>query len=130
METTAPQAAEPDSGTDAALPRVAVVTIVRDEAELLPLWLAHYGEEVGIQNVIVLDDHTVDGSTDDLHCVCYRLPDPPWKAGWGRTRLRLVNGLATSLLAVNDVVIYVDVDEFLAPDPARHTGLRDYLAAR
>lgn len=107
-----------------------VITSVRDEAELLPIWLDYYGRELGHDNVIVLDDNTIDGSTDDLPCVRYRIPPGPLKAGWGATRLRLVNGLAEGLQAVNDVVIYTDVDEFLVPDPAFHSSLRGYLAAR
>lgn len=121
---------EPASPQSPPSPRVVVVTIVRDEAELLPLWLDYYGKQFGHQSLFVLDDNTVDGSTDDLPCVCYRLPEGPWKAGWGRTRLRLVNGLAASLLAVNDVVIYADVDEFLVADPESYSGLGDYLAKR
>ena len=119
------------AATDGAdRPRVAVITTVRDEADLLPVWLGYYGPRLGYDNLIVLDDNTVDGSTDDLPCVRYRLPPGPWKADWGRTRMRLVNGLASSLLAVNDVVIYTDVDELLIPDPAHHRGLLDYLGTR
>src|SRR5436190_8925665 len=93
--------------------RVVAITFVRDEAEMLPRWLAHYGAELGYDNLVVLDDNTVDGSTDDLPCLHYRLPPGPWKAPWSKTRLRLVNGLAGGLLAVNDAVLYTDVDEFL-----------------
>ncbi len=122
--------ASPPDGSRPSVPRVAVITIVRDEADMLPRWLAHYGGEFGHQNLFVLDDNTVDGSTDELPCVRYRLPAGPWKAGWGKTRLRLVNGLAAGLLAVNDVVIYTDVDEFLVADPESFSGLRAYLARR
>lgn len=111
-------------------PRVAVLTMVRDEARLLPRWVAHYGRHVGVENLVVLDDNSTDGSTDDLPCTTYRLPPPPWKQGWGSTRQKLVNGLAKGLLACNDVVVFTDVDEFLLPDPAKHDGLLDYLAAR
>ena len=111
-------------------PRVVVMTLARDEAELLPRWLAYYGSQVGYDNLVVLDDGTVDGTTDDLPCLRYRLPPGPWKAPWAKTRLRLVNGLAAGLLAVNDVVIYTDVDEIIVPDPDRHPDLRAYLAAR
>lgn len=97
---------------------------------MLPRWIDHYGRQVGLENLIVLDDNSVDGSTDDLPCTVYRLPPPPWKHAWGRTRARLVNGLANGLLGCNDVAIYTDADEFLVPDPALHDGLRDYLATR
>ena len=41
-----------------------------------------------------------------------------------------MNRAAARLLTEYDVVIYTDVDEFLVPDPAEHSGLRDYLATR
>lgn len=111
-------------------PRVVVITVVRDEAELLPLWIAHYGREFGHESLLVIDDNSEDGSTNDLPCMCYRLPRGPWKAGWGRTRQRLVNGLAAGLLAVNDWIIYTDVDEFLVADPLAFSGLGDFLQSR
>jgi hypothetical protein len=113
-----------------ATPRVVVMTMVRDEADMLPRWIDYYGRQVGVQNLIVLDDNSVDGSTSDLPCTLYRLPPEPWKRRWAKTRARLVNGMAVGLLACNDVVIYTDVDEFLVPDPDRYDGLPDYLAHR
>ncbi|HZJ06170.1 MAG TPA: glycosyltransferase family 2 protein [Nocardioidaceae bacterium] len=104
--------------------------MVRDEADLLPRWIDYYGQQFGLQNLIVLDDNSVDGSTDNLPCTLYRLPPAPWKKGWGNTRTRLVNGMAHGLLACNDVVIFTDLDEFLVPDPAKYSGLVDYLAER
>jgi len=110
--------------------RVAVMTMVRDEAFMLPRWVAHYGRQLGMANLIVLDDNSADGSTDDLPCTVYRLPPPPWHRGWGPTRLQLVNGFARGLLACNDVVIFTDADEFLVADPAKYASLHDYLSTR
>ena len=110
--------------------RAVAMTMVRDEADMLPRWIDYYGRQLGMDNLIVLDDNSVDGSTDDLPCTRYQLPAPPWKRRWAKTRSRLVNGLANGLLACNDVVIFTDVDEFLVADPARYDGLLDYLAAR
>lgn len=97
---------------------------------MLPRWIDYYGRQLGLQSLIVLDDNSVDGSTDNLPCTLYRLPPEPWKRRWAKTRARLVNGMANGLLACNDVVIFTDVDEFLVADPAKHDGLLDYLAAR
>lgn len=97
---------------------------------MLPRWLDHYGSQLGVENLIVLDDNSVDGSTDDLPCTVYRMPPPPWERGWGPTRLQLVNAFARGLLACNDAVIFTDVDEFLVADPARYADLQDYLAAQ
>lgn len=111
-------------------PRAVVMTMVRDESDMLPRWLDYYGGQLGMENLVVLDDNSVDGSTTDLPCTLYRLPPPPWKRRWAMTRARLVNGMASGLLACNDVVIFTDTDEFLVPDPDRYEGLLDYLAHR
>lgn len=111
-------------------PRVAVMTTTRDEADMLPRWVEYYGRQVGVENLLVLDDNTTDGSTKDLPCSVYRLPPAPWRWDWAAGRIRLVNGIAQGVLACYDAVVFTDVDEFLVPDPGRYDGLRDYLAAR
>lgn len=111
-------------------PRAVVMTMVRDEADMLPRWVEYYGRQLGVENLVVLDDNTVDGSTKGLPCTTYRLPPPPWRRGWAKTRLQIVNQLARGLLACNDVVIFTDVDEFLVADPARYAGLAAYLSDR
>jgi hypothetical protein len=111
-------------------PRIAVMTTVRDEADMLPRWIDYYGRQVGVENLLVLDDNTVDGSTKDLPCSVYRLPPAPWRWEWAAGRIRMVNGIAQGLLACYDAVVFTDADEFLLPDPAKYDGLRDYLAAR
>lgn len=111
-------------------PRAVAMTMVRDESDMLPRWIDYYGRQLGVQNLIVLDDNSTDGSTDDLPCTLYRLPPEPWKKRWASTRAKLVNGMARGLLACNDVVIFTDVDEFLVPDPDIYEGLLDYLAHR
>ena len=110
-------------------PSVLVMTMVRDEADMLPRWLAHYGSQVGMDNLLVLDDHSVDGSTDDLPCAVQRLPHLPGPA-YERARMVLMSGLASGFLAAYEFVVFVDVDEFLLPDPSRHVDLPSFLAAR
>lgn len=109
-------------------PRVAVLTVARDEAVMLPRWVAHYGREFGVENLIVFDDNSSDGSTDDLPCTVHRIPG--FRGGFEGHRLRLVSGVAKGLLETYDWVVFTDVDEFLLADPARHGGLVDLLAAR
>ncbi len=101
--------------------------MARDEADMLPRWVAYYGTQVGVENLLVLDDNTIDGSTNNLPCTAHRLPPGPWRGKWPQARRRLVNGVAGGLLACYDVVIYTDTDEFLIPDPDRYDGLPDYL---
>lgn len=110
-------------------PTVCVLTMVRDEAEMLPRWIRHYGAQVGVENLVVLDDNSSDGSTDDLPCTVHRLPALPGP-GYERARMTLVSGLAAGFLGVYDYVVFVDADEFLVPDPTRHADLPSYLASR
>jgi len=125
--------ATPEAGQDAQRvdePDVVVMTVVRDEAHMLPRWVDYYGAQVGLENLIVLDDNSVDGSTHGLGCTVHRLPGLPGGTDFEVARIRLVSGLASGLLASYDVVVFVDADEFLIPDPTHFKGLRDYLAAR
>jgi Glycosyl transferase family 2 len=110
-------------------PTVLVMTMVRDEAEMLPRWLRHYGAQVGMENLVVLDDNSVDGSTDGLECTVHRLPDLPG-GRYENARMTLTSGLAAGFLAAYDFVVFVDADEFLVPDPDRYADLPSFLATR
>lgn len=103
--------------------------MARDEAELLPRWVDHYAREVGVDNLIVFDDGSTDGSTRTLPCTVHRLPELASRK-YESTRMTLVSGMAQGLLARYDFVAFVDTDEFLVADPAHHAGLRDFLKAR
>jgi Glycosyl transferase family 2 len=111
-------------------PRIAVITMARDEGQMLRVWVDHYARHVGRENLVVLDDGSTDGSTDDLRCTVHRLPGLPGRAGFELARMALVSGIAQGLLAVYDYVAFVDVDEFLVPDPARYATLPDLVADR
>jgi hypothetical protein len=112
--------AEQETGPDAgpAHPmRVAAITVARDEATMLPVWIRYYGGQLGMENLYVFDDNSVDGSTDDLPCDVIRIP-PVRDGKFESTRMRLVSGFADALLAVYDAVLFCDVDEFVVADPA------------
>jgi hypothetical protein len=108
--------------------RIAAITFCRDEGRMLPVWLRHYGGQLGVENLYVVDDSSVDGSTDHLPCDVLRIP--PVRGGkFESTRMGVLGGLGRALLAVYDVVVFTDVDEFLVPDPARYDGLRSFVEA-
>ena len=130
QQTRRPDTASEDSAApEGSLPRVAVMTMARDEGEMLRRWVAYYGREVGETNLLLLDDNSTDGSTDDLPCTVLRIPQGPYKIPWERVRKQLANGLARGLLACYDFVMFADTDEFLVPDPEKYAGLRAYLAS-
>ncbi|KAA1418780.1 hypothetical protein F0U44_09830 [Nocardioides humilatus] len=111
-------------------PEVAVITMARDEGDLLSLWVAHYAKHVGIDNLVVLDDNSADGSTEGLGCTVHRVPELKGGLDFEPVRMRLVNGIGQGLLAVYDYVVFVDVDEFLVTDPTRYPTFPDLIEAR
>ncbi len=111
------------------LPRVAAITMSRDSGPALRRWVAHYQHQLGADDVFVIDDHSVDGSTDDLPCTVLRLPYLD-KYSFEPSRMGILSGLAKSLLFAYDAVLLADADEFVVADPAEHASLRHFAAAR
>lgn len=107
------------------------MTMVRNEGTMLERWAAHYGSAVGRQNLIVIDDQSDDGSTADLECTVLRMPYRATTRGervFGAYKSSVASKFAGALLEMYDVVIFVDVDEFLVPDPRAYSSLLDYLS--
>jgi hypothetical protein len=107
--------------------RLAVITMVRDEAVMLPRWVQYYGDQVGHDNLFVFDDGSTDGGTDDLPCSVLRLP-PLTKEPFEPARMGTLSGLAAALLHSYDAVLFADADEFVVPDPDKYDGLSDYVS--
>jgi len=114
----------------AELPTLAVVTMVLNEAVMLPRWLNHYAHQTGgAQNLYIIDNGTTDGSTDDLPCSVIRLPLRT-RRGFEGARMGIVSNLAAALLESFDAVAFVDADEFLVAEPTSYPTLRHLVAAR
>ncbi len=109
--------------------RIAAITFCRDEGRMLPLWIRYYGAAFGTENLYVVDDNSVDGSTDDLPCDVLHIP-PIRDGKFNSTRMAMVGNLGRSLLELYDVVMFCDTDEFIVPDPERWSGLKEYVETR
>jgi hypothetical protein len=105
--------------------KIAAFTMVYNEPLFLRLWAAHYGREVGAENLFCLDHGSTDGSADGVVANTIRLPRGEFEEV---ARARCVSHYQASLLAYYDAVIFSDADEFLVADPARHAGLADLIA--
>jgi len=104
--------------------------MVRNEATMLPRWIAHYSRQCsGPESLVIVDDHTTDGSTDGLPCPVIRIP-PFIHRPFEPARLAVVSHLASALLEAYDAVAFTDADEFLVADPDKYGTLRDLVAAK
>lgn len=103
--------------------RCAVFTLVRDEAVFLPIWLRYYSRFFDASDMHVLDHGSTDGSTQGGPFVRVPIEHPKIDVVWFRDK---VQAYQHELLRRYDAVLYVDVDEIVAPDPSWGT-LGDYL---
>lgn len=110
-------------------PTVAAITMVRNERAMLPRWVAHYAAQCGgAEHLLVIDDNSDDGSTDDLPCPVVRIP--PLTGHFEPTRLALLSKFAAGLLEAYDAVLFTDADEFLVAEPRKYETLVDFVADR
>lgn len=106
---------------------LAMVTMVFNEPDFLPIWLRYYGAQVGLENCYIIDHGSTDGSTDGLEPAnVIRIPRTPLNED---DRCHFVAGLSNSLLIWFDYVAYTDVDEILFADPMRHESLIGYCGS-
>ena len=106
---------------------LAIVTMVYDEPDFLPIWCRYYAGEVGAEHCYVVDHGSDDGSTAALGAV-NRLGLPRSPQDDGR-RARFLSGLCAALLEYYEAVLHVDVDEIVLPAPGVQGGLGDAVAA-
>lgn len=108
---------------------LAVVTMVYNEGDFLPLWVRHYTGQVAAEHCYVIDHGTDDGSTGrtlppGLNVV--RIPRTPQDDS---RRCVFISTFCASLLTWYETVAYTDVDELLVADPD-HAGSLVELAGR
>jgi hypothetical protein len=101
----------------------ALLTIVRNEPVFFPIWLRYYARFFHPSDIYVLDHGSTDGCTSGKGFVRIPIEHPMVDVLWVRDT---VQAHQHRLLQRYDAVLYVDVDEIVAPDP--HWGrLGDYI---
>lgn len=104
--------------------RVAACTMVWNENLFLPIWISHYGRQIGAENLYVIDNGSDDGSTEGLNLSRIRYPRSDFS---DVRRVRFVEQFVATLLNEYDVVIYSDCDEMLVADPLHSSNLGEYF---
>jgi Glycosyl transferase family 2 len=107
---------------------LAIVTMVYNEARMLPRWLRYYAPQAGgAENLYIIDHGSTDGSCDGLPVTVTRRPREAGGDKPQRWRAACVSDYCNDLLARYDAVLYVDADEFVTADPRRFATLQDYV---
>jgi hypothetical protein len=119
----------PPPRPEGELPSLAVITMARDEGSMIRRWVDWYAGQVGAEHLVVVDDNSSDGSTDDLPCPVLRIPYLR-KRGFEPARMGLLAGISAGLLEAYDAVMFCDADEFVVAEPRKHATLRHFVAAR
>lgn len=104
--------------------KIAAVTMVYNEATMLPWWLRHYSRQVGESHCYVIDQASDDGSTARIgDANMMRVPVGTYDE---TKRADFISDFCASLLKWYDWIIYTDVDEMLVADPACYSSLSEY----
>jgi hypothetical protein len=108
--------------------RVAAFTMAYNERVFLPIWRAYYGQELGDENLYLLDHGSDDGSTETFPTA--RKTIVPRGEFDEIERIAIVTSFFSSLLETYDYVIFSDTDEILITAPWLQLGLREFIAMR
>jgi hypothetical protein len=103
--------------------RRAAITIVHNEPVFFPIWLRYYSRFFAPADIYVLDHDTTDGSTSGDGFVRVPVTHATVDHQW---MVHVVEELQHELIERYDVVLVSDVDEIVAPLPARGT-LAQYI---
>lgn len=111
--------------------KIAALTMVRNDDFYLRKWVEYYGAQLGREHLYIFfdgTDQTIAPFCEGTHAVLHeKIGTQVVSAEKGR--LKFLSEQAAALLAGGyDLVIGVDADEFLVPDPATGLGLREFLS--
>ena len=106
--------------------KIAALTFAYNESVNLLMWRRYYGEQLGEENLFLIDHGSDDGSTEDLGTINrIRLPHTPFDDA---KKASCLSSFQAGLLSHYDAVVSGDCDEIVVPDPEKYSGLHDYAA--
>lgn len=110
--------------------KICAMTMARNDIFFLEKWIEHYGKSFGKENLYVfLDglDQELPKNGKDVNIRLIEHQEAEMTRG-DRIRISFLNQQATELLKKYDLVIGMDVDEFLVVDPRCKSTLKSYLS--
>ena len=100
---------------------VAVISMVRNDTFFADKWIEYYGTQFGFKNLYLF----IDGLDQDLpkkvnKINYFQKPHKSQKRAAGdRNRARMISNFAKKLFSDYQVVLAMDIDEFLVLDPIK-----------
>ena len=108
---------------------VAAISMVRNDTFFADKWIDYYGAQFGHKNLyLFIDglDQTLPKESNKINC--FQKPHKPEKRALGdRNRARMISNFAKTLFSKYQVVLAMDIDEFLVLDPNQSFSLKEYL---
>ena len=109
---------------------IAVVSMVRNDRLFADKWITYYGSLFCYDNLYLF----VDGMYQKLPSLskkinCYHIPHVEYKRATGdRKRAQYISNFAQELFQNYQLVLAMDIDEFLVLDPNQQCSLTTYLS--
>jgi hypothetical protein len=110
--------------------KICAITMARNDNFFLEKWISYYGAELGKENLFIfLDgkDQVLPRNAEGTNIELRDHVEEEMTVG-DRTRIAFLSGIAANLLKKYDLVLGMDVDEFLVVDPRTGLTLREYLS--
>jgi hypothetical protein len=106
--------------------KIAVITDVMGTAGFFPRWLKYYGDQFGNENLYLVTYINSTGNFSEYGVGgIWRTPENYNED----IRRDVITSLVSTLLKCYNVVVRVDIDEFIAPDLRRYLDLAEYVNA-
>ena len=109
---------------------IAVISMVRSDTFFADKWITYYGSQFGFENLYLFIDG-LDQKPPSLSkkINCYQIPHVEYsRVKSDRKRSRYISKFACDLFVKYEIVLAMDIDEFLTVDPFLKISLKDYLS--
>ena len=109
---------------------IAVISMVRSDTFFADKWITYYGNQFGFENLYLF----IDGLDQKLPSLSkkinyYQIPHVEYsRVKSDRKRSRYISKFACNLFIKYEIVLAMDIDEFLTVDPFQKISLKDYLS--
>ncbi|MEK9566571.1 MAG: glycosyltransferase family 2 protein [Flavobacteriaceae bacterium] len=109
---------------------IAVISMVRNDTFFADKWITYYGTQFGFENLYLFVDgmdQKLPSLSTKINCTQIAHEDFP-RAKGDRKRAQFISAFAKKLFQNYEVVLAMDIDEFLVLDPKQKGSLKAYLS--